>query len=540
MPGNRTAFIGGKVWTTGYGAPRELDVLVADGHIVRVARSGELDVTDARVVHTAGRLLIPGFQDAHVHPGLAGANLLTCDLSGQPTEQGILDRIESYAATLPDDAWVVGGGWEREVFRRPGPTRQQLDAVTAGRPAFLRSSDCHGSWVNSAALLIAGVDAHTVDPEDGFFVRDSDGKPTGMLEEQAMATVRAHMPPETTEDQKRALMRAHDHLLTLGITSVQDAIVGGGLGMPDQIPAYQDLLTSRSWQCRLTAALWWDPTRGVDQVSDLQAKRRELEACGGQPWIIADTVKIMVDGAHTLFMDSGTIREATVALDAVGFTCHYHSYGELATTWILDAIAEARAVNDGGRGRHHIAHLMVISEEDFPRFAELDVTANIQAAWGSSAVIHDIMHLTTGSDDPQLREYAFGRLAAAGARLAAGSDWPVTTADPLAVIRLEVTRGRDRKPTGADGDPDELDRLDLPTLLTAYTAGSAYVNGRALSTGRIAAGYVADLALLDRDPFQDDDSLRRATVDQTWIEGERVYDRETADRRGETGQPQSG
>ena len=175
-------------------------------------------------------------------------------------------------------------------------------------------------------------------------------------------------------------------------------------------------------------------------------------------------------------MDSGTIREATVALDAVGFTCHSHSYGELATTWILDAIAEARAVNDGGRGRHHIAHLMVISEEDFPRFAELDVTANIQAAWGSSAVIHDIMHLTTGSDDPQLREYAFGRLAAAGARLAAGSDWPVTTADPLAVIRLEVTRGRDRKPTGADGDPDELDRLDLPTLLTAYTAGSAYVN----------------------------------------------------------------
>ncbi|MDQ1484108.1 MAG: hypothetical protein QOF35_2184, partial [Actinomycetota bacterium] len=335
MPDGRTAFIGGKVWTAGYGAPRELEVLVADGHVARVARRKELDASDARVVDISGRLLIPGFQDAHVHPGLAGENLLTCDLSGQTNEQGVLDRIASYAATLPDDAWVVGGGWDRGVFPRSGPTREQLDAVTAGRPAFLRSYDCHGAWVNSAALLIAGVDAETIDPANGFFVRDPGGTPTGMLEEHAMAIVRAHMPAETTEDQKRALVRAHDHLLTLGLTSVQDAIVGGGLGVPDQIPAYQDLLTNRSWRCRLTAALWWDPARGTDQIGHLRARRLELEACAGHDWIIADTVKIMVDGAHTLFMDKDAIREATMALDAVGFTCHYHSYGELATKWVL-------------------------------------------------------------------------------------------------------------------------------------------------------------------------------------------------------------
>jgi predicted amidohydrolase YtcJ len=530
MPASRTAFVGGKVWTPGYGAPRELDVLVAEGRIIRVARSGELDATATRVVDTTGQLLIPGFQDAHVHPEPAGADLLTCNLSDQTTEQGVLDRIEAYSATLPDDAWVVGGGWDREVFARPGPTRQQLDAVTAGRPAFLRSFDCHGAWVNSAALLIAGVDADTVDPEHGFVVRDGDGKPTGMLEERAMAIVRRHMPPETTGDQKRALVRAQDHLLTLGLTSVQDAIVGGGLGIPDQIPAYRDLLTDHTWKCRLTAALWWDSTRGLDQIAELQAKRQALEACADRPWVIADTVKIMVDGADTLFMDRDTIRETTLALDALGFTCHYHSYGELATHWILDAIADARAINGVRGGRHHIAHLMVVSEEDFPRFAELDVTANIQAAWGYSAVMHDIMRLTTGSQDPQLREYAFGRLAAAGARLAAGSDWPVTTADPLEAMRLEVTRGRDRKPTGAEGDPDELDRLDLPTLLTAYTAGSAYVNGRGFSTGRIAAGFEADLAILDRDPFQDNESLRQVAVDQTWIAGECVFSREPAER----------
>jgi predicted amidohydrolase YtcJ len=528
MPGHRTAFLGGKVWTTGFEAPRELEVLVADGHIIRVARSGEIDAADARVVDTTGRLLVPGFQDAHVHPGLAGTNLLTCDLTGQTTERGILGQIKAYAATLPADAWVVGGGWEREAFPYPGPTREQLDAVTAGRPAFVRSYDCHGAWVNSAALLIAGVDAETPDPEHGFFVRDADGHPTGMLEERAMAVVRAHMPEETTEDQKHALLRAQDQLLSLGVTSVQDAIVGGGLEIPNQIPAYRALLADRRWTCRLTTALWWDPDRGTDQLSELQAKREELEACAGRPWVIADTVKIMVDGAHTLFMDADAIRDATVALDASGFTCHYHSYGELATRWILDAVAEARAVNGVGRGRHHIAHLMVVGEHDFPRFAELEVTANIQPAWGFSAVPHDIMRRTTGSDDPQLREYPFGRLAAAGARIAAGSDWPVTTADPLEAMRAEVTRGRERKPTGAEGDPDELDRLDLPTLLTAYTAGSAHVNGRAFSTGRIAAGYLADLAVLDRDPFHDDDALRQVRVDQTWIDGECLYDRDPA------------
>jgi predicted amidohydrolase YtcJ len=168
---------------------------------------------------------------------------------------------------------------------------------------------------------------------------------------------------------------------------------------------------------------------------------------------------------------------------------------------------------------------MVVAEPDLARFPELDVTANVQAAWGYSTVAHDIMQLTTCSGDPELREYPFGRLAAAGARLAAGSDWPVTTADPLEAIRLEVSRGRDRRPSGAVGEPDELDRLDLPTLLTAYTAGSAHVNGRAHSTGRIAAGFLADLAILDRDPFSSDESLQQATVDQTWIDGECVYDR---------------
>lgn len=524
MPGRRTAFVGGLVWTAGYAAPRRLDVLVDEGRIAQVARSDELDPSGARVVDTTGRLLVPGLQDAHLHPGLGGADLLTCDLTGCTTATEVLDRIGAYAATLPADAWVVGGGWDRDLFPRGGPTRQQLDGVTGRRPAWMRSYDCHGAWVNSAALRQAGVDATTPDPDHGYVNRGPDGVPTGMLEENAMALVRNHLPPETTDDQKRALLRAQEHLIALGLTSVQDAIVGGGLGMPDQLPAYRDLLSDGRLTCRLTAALWWDPTRGLEQLDDLRAKRAALESYAGPARVLADTVKLMVDGSHTVFLEEAAVREATVALDALGFTCHYHSYGELATRWVLDAVAEARSANGPTRGRHHIAHLMVIAEDDFARFGALDVTATVQAAWGYSPVAHSIMRLTTCSNDPQQREYAFARLAAAGARVAAGSDWPVTTADPLEAMRLECGRGRERGPSGAVGDPDELDRLDLQALLTAYTTGSAWVNGRASSTGRISPGFLADLTLLDRDPFADAESLQQVTVAQTWVDGTCVYD----------------
>jgi predicted amidohydrolase YtcJ len=492
-----------------------------------VARSGELDTAGAQVVDLAGRLLVPGFQDAHAHPLVGGSNLLSCDLSTASTWQEIRQRIAAYAAALPSDDWVLGGGWDREVFPPGGPTREQLDDITEGRPALLRSYDCHGAWVNSAALRVAGVDRETPDPDHGFFVRDASGEPAGMLEERAVGIVMAHVPPETLESQKRALLRANESLLELGITSVQDAIVGGGLGIADQIAAYQDLLGAGAWTGRITAALWWDPDRGLDQIPELQAKRRALESCADESRIIADTVKIMIDGTNTVFIDRDAVYEATLALDTLGFTCHYHSYGELSTRWILDAVADARAMNGPGRGRHHIAHLMVVAEEDFARFAELDVSANVQAAWGYTAVAHDIMGLTTCSRDPELREYAFGRLATAGARLVAGSDWPVTTADPLEAMRLEAVRGRVRTPTGAGGDPDELDRLDLLTLMTAFTTGSAFVNGRGRTTGRVSPGFLADLVVLDRDPFQDDAALTEVRVDETWVNGRCAHRRAT-------------
>jgi predicted amidohydrolase YtcJ len=306
----------------------------------------------------------------------------------------------------------------------------------------------------------------------------------------------------------------------MGITSVQDALVGTGLGMADHHGAFRELLQQSALRLRLTTALWWDQKRGVEQIPEILARRQELEEAAGPDRVVADTVKIMVDGADLLFMDAEAIREATVALDRLGFSVHYHSYGDGTTRWILDAIEAAVRQNGPRARRHHIAHLFVVGEDDFARFAELGVTANVQGFWAGSFVPHDHMHQSTLTDHPEKLEYPFGRLRAAGARLAGGSDWPVTTPDPLVCSRTAT--GQYIDPEGRR-ELSEVDRLDLGAMLAAYTAGSAYVNGRERSTGRIARGYLADLVVLDRDVFEGDEALCDATVEQVWIGGRQEY-----------------
>ena len=524
----RVAFVGGRVWTPGYSSPRSLDVLVDGERIVDVARAGELDVESASVHDIAGRLLMPGFQDAHIHPGIGGEDLLGCNLADLNSPDQVFAAIDRYSRDNPDLDWIIGGGWLRDVFPPEGPTRQQLDPLVEGRPAFLSPYDRHGAWVSSAVLEHAGVDERTPDPLGGWFTRDTAGLPTGMVEENALAILRAAIPPSTLQDRQRALLRAQDYLLSLGITSIQDALVGTGLGMLDQHDAYCALLADGRLRLRLTTALWWDPSRGTDQIADLQRRRALLEASAGPDRVIADTVKVMVDGANVLFLDARQVRDATVALDEAGFTAHYHSYGEASTGWILDAVAQARRLNRPGPRRFHIAHLMVVAGDDFARFPGLDVTANVQGFWGDSDVPHHLLGLTTCSDDPQCREYPFGRLHAAGARLAAGSDWPVSTPDPFEAARVAAGRPRRDEANGSQAGAagvDELDRLDPVALFTAFTAGSAHVNGRAASTGRIAKGFLADLVVVDCDPFAGGTALEGAAVGQTWISGQLEYER---------------
>lgn len=528
---NLTALVGGNVWTAGYAAPRTLDILIQGDTILRVAERGELGIEASpdtaghapTVLDYTGKLILPGFQDAHVHASTGGLDLLTCDLSACSSSDEVAQAVRYYADTHPDLPWVVGGGWTRELWGDPnGPTREELDTVVPDRPAVLSPYDRHGLWLNSAALAAAGIDAETRDPDAGFIRRAPDSLPSGMVEESAMELVRRVMPEVKDADLRQAILAAQDYLLSVGVTSIQDALVGTGLGMHDQHGPYCQLLTEGLLDLRLTTALWWDPARGIEQIEDLLERRRVLEAAAGPDRVVADTVKMMVDGTGVLFLGEQQIREATVALDGQGFSIHYHSYGDATTNWVLDAIEAARDANGFQDRHHHIAHLFVVSDADLPRFAELGVSANLQGFWSGSAVPHEHLGCSTAIPDPQGHEYPFGQLLAAGAPLAAGSDWPVTTPDPLEAIRVAAGIHSDH---GETHFVHERNRLDIATMLTAYTAGSAHVNGRGSKTGRIAPGYLADFAVIDRSSILDANSLRDARVVETWIGGRLVFTR---------------
>lgn len=236
---------------------------------------------------------------------------------------------------------------------------------------------------------------------------------------------------------------------------------------------------------------------------------------------VADMVKIMVDGSDTTFIQQDELRAAILAADAAGFNMHFHSYADVSTTWILDGIEEAIRVNGPRRRRNHIAHLFVVAPHDYARFGELGVSANVQGLWAGSSVPHDHIH-PSATPDPVAHEYPFGRMHAAGTPLAAGSDWPVTTPDPFLAAR---TAAGDYPVSDGYKEMSPTDRLDPVAMLTAFTTGSAYVNGRADRTGRVAPGFLADLAILDRDVIGDPAALAEVAVDETWIGGRRVFRR---------------
>ena len=442
MTRKRIAFLGGEVWTDGFAGPRRLDVLVEGERIADVAPAGALDVDGADVHDVSGKLVVPGFQDAHIHLGAGGADLLTCNLADLQSPDDVFAAIRTYAEANPALPWIVGGGWNRELFPYPeGPTRRQLDELVGPRPAYFAPFDRHGAWVSTAALDAAGIDATTVDPPGGVIRRDLDGGPTGMLEEEAVALVRAVMPVSSTEDRMAAILEAQRYLLPMGITSVQDALVGTGLGLADHHEAFCRLVDQGALRLRLTTALWWDQKRGLEQIPEVEARRRALEVAGPDR-VVADTVKIMVDGADLLFMDADAIREATVALDRLGFACHYHSYGDGTTRWILDAI-EAAVRENGPRGQAS-PHRAPVRR----RRGRLRALRGARGDRERAGLLGRLLRAARASgpvdiDRPSGEARVPVRSPPGGARLAAGSDWPVTTPDPLVCARTATGRYAD-------------------------------------------------------------------------------------------------
>ncbi|MGW7368651.1 amidohydrolase, partial [Streptomyces sp. NPDC054841] len=491
------------------------------------------------VVDLAGRLLMPGFQDAHVHPVPAGLELTQCDLTGARTAEETLAAVRAYATAHPDREWITGGGWSMEAFEGGTPTKELLDAVVPDRPVYLPNRDHHGAWANSRALRLAGVTRDTPDPADGRIERDASGEPTGMLQEGAMQLVGRLTPSATPDDRLAALLHAQRYLHSLGITAWQDALIGDFLGMDDPSGAYVTAARDGLLTARVVGALWWDRERGAEQIPELVERRAALT----HDRFRAGTVKIMLDGVAengtaalldpyldrcgcatanrgTSFVDPAQLGAYITELDALGFQAHFHALGDRAVRDALDAVEAARAANGPTDTRPHLAHLQVVHPDDVPRFRQLGATANMQPLWAAHEPQMDELTIPFLGPERAAWQYPFGALLRAGATLAAGSDWPVSSPDPIEGIHVAVNRvlPGERSPVFL---PDE--RIDLTTALTAYTAGSAYVN-HLDDTGSVRTGALADLIVLDRDPCAGPpEAIAEAKVALTYVGGERVY-----------------
>lgn len=533
-------FTGGPVHTLAGATARA--VAVRAGRIVAVGSEADIaPLIDAgtEVVELAERALLPGFQDSHVHPVLAGLTMIRCDLHDATDATAALAVIADYAEKHPDESWIVGGGWAMDWFPGGTPGRALLDEVVPDRPVHLINQDGHGAWVNTKALELCGIDADTADPADGRIERESDGFPQGTLHEGAADLVGDHLPEPTPDELMRALWAGQHRLHSVGVTSWQDAMV-----RPDIQRTYLAAAAAGTLTGRVVGALWWDRERGAEQIPELLARR------GGAGRFRATSVKIMQDGVAEnftaamtstyldgcgcgtgnvglSFVDPAALREHVTRLDAEGFQVHIHAVGDRAAREALDAFAAARAANGPNDNRHHIAHLQVVHPDDVPRFAALGVTANMQPLWAAHEPSMDELTIPFLSPELAACQYPFGDLARTGAPLAAGSDWPVSSANPLLGIHVAVNRTIPGETT-AVFLPEQ--RLALTTALTAYTLGTARLNHHETDTGTVEVGKYADLVILDRDPFTLDPArIADTTVLATYVEGELVYRADNAE-----------
>jgi hypothetical protein len=514
-------------------------VAVHEGRIVYVGteKGAERWVgPETHVLDLAGGMVLPAFQDAHIHPVMSGVELGQCDLSGFQDRERVLERVRSCAAEQTGE-WLVGAGWQLPVFPAADPDRALLDEIAGDRPVYLAAADGHSAWVSSRALELAGVDASTPDPPGGRIERRPDGEPSGTLRESAMALVGRLVPEPSLDERIEGLLRAQELLFAHGVTAVQEASAGlADLEAYRAAAAPNPAFGAGALRLRVVAALDTDLDRGLEQVGELAELRRSFAGLRLHP----TAAKIFLDGvieARTAAMlepytdrpgDRGELNlpperldPLVAALAQAGFDVHVHAIGDRAVRAALDAFERAASAVEA-RPRHQIAHLQVIHPDDVPRFRRLGVVALFQPLWAfADSYIVDLTWPALGAERSGWI-YPMGSVHRAGGTLAFGSDWSVSSLDPLEGIEVAVTR---RDPDGGGRpamQPDEA--LDLPTAIAAYTAGAAWANRLEETTGSIETGKAADLVVLAEDLFALPlEKIGEARVLMTLIAGDIVY-----------------
>jgi predicted amidohydrolase YtcJ len=522
-----------KVWTVDENRPTAQAIAVLGGRIVAVGSNADADAwrgPGTRVVDAAGKLLLPGFNDAHVHFVEGGLALDSVQLNDATSAEEFARRIAERAKKTSKSEWVTGGDWDETKWTPAKlPTRELIDPLTPDTPVFVSRYDGHMALANSVTLRLAGITAQTPDPPGGVIVRDSQGNPTGALKDAAMDYVSKVQPPLSHEERVRATRRALAHAASLGVTSVQNM-------NPEyaDVAVYSELLQ----RGELTARIYAAPLiTGVDDQVKIGIRH-----AFGDPFLRIGALKAYADGSlgsatayffepfldqpdnHGILSDEmhpvSLMRDRMMQADAAGLQICTHAIGDQGISMILDLYDEIIKAHGERDRRFRIEHAQHMAAKDFDRFARLHVIASVQpyhaiddGRWAEPRIGHD----------RSSRTYAFRTLLNHGVRLALGTDWNVAPLNPMLTIYAAVTRATldGKNPNG--WFPEQ--KLTVPETVAAYTLGSAYAEFQENEKGSITPGKLGDMVLLSDDIFSIDAAkIRDVKVMTTFVNGKIVFD----------------
>jgi predicted amidohydrolase YtcJ len=522
-----------KIWTVDPTQPQAQAVAVLQDRIVAVGSDSAVDAwrgPNTKVIDAAGKLLLPGFNDAHVHFVSGGEQLDNVQLKDVTNPEEFARRIGERAKITPKGEWVLGGNWDETKWNPPDmPTKEMIDALTPDTPVFVSRYDGHMGLANSLALRLAGITAQTPDPPGGTIVRDAQGNPTGALKDAATDYIDKVVPPLSHERRVKVVQRALAYAASVGVTSVQHMVASY-----DDIAVYSELLDRGELTTRIYAA----PL--ITHVDD-QAKLGIGHAFGG-PYLRIGALKAFADGSlgsgtayfYEPFLNQGTnrgllsdemhpislMRDRYMKADAAGLQICTHAIGDEGISTILDLYADVIKAHGEADRRFRIEHAQHMAAKDFDRFAQLHVIASVQPYHAIDDGRFAEGHI---GHDRSSRTYAFRTFLDHGVRLAFGTDWEVAPLDPVLGLYAAVTRATldDKNPNG--WFPEQ--KLTVAEAVEAYTMGSAYAEFQEKEKGSITPGKLADMVLLSDDIFTIAPAkIRDSKVLKTIVGGKLIWD----------------
>lgn len=507
----RQIFTGGQAWSPGLGLFQ--GVLIEGGQVIAIGPDA-LNQSADEVVDLGDSFLMPSFGDGHAHPIFAGREAAGPKVNGLQSVQEIQAAVRIFAGAHPELPWIIGGAYEAAIIDGGDFDAHWLDEVVSDRPVVLHAVDHHTIWVNSKALEIAGIAAATEDPAGGSIARREDGSPKGTLREpEAFALILNHSPKNTIESDVRAIKYACAQYLKSGVTYANDSWLEDGMA-----EAYLAAVKSGDLSIDMNISFLANPGEWRNNLAKIEALAAEFEPYKEQ--VNAKSVKFLGDGA----LSSGTaallqpyddqpgfsglkiwedaeLFAAVKEFDARGFQIHIHAIGDAAIRQALDAFEYMQRENSSWDRRPVLVHAQLISPEDMPRIAALGVIANMQPLWMYLDPMNKELILPRIGEARNNQQYQLRTLIDSGARIAFGSDWPVTSEVPLEALFVPVNR------VGASGgtawSPEEA--ITIEESMTFYTSAVAYQNFRENELGKLEAGYKADFIILDKNPLKNSD-----------------------------------